>query len=353
LAFLSFLVAALFVPGLSGAATTPRWALLSIVVPFLLPKRVVLTPGHWAVFLLLLWCACSLTWTADPYGGTRSLWHLVLFAGLFCAGAAMTTLRPVYIGMALGLGLSSAAAIAQYGFGWNGVDQYNMPGGLFINPNFMAEVACLVLVALVAERLWLYVPLVLPAALLPQARGALLGLICALVLWTRNRLVMGLAVAGLIGGVLWTFQGGHRIASVQERFAIWRDAAEQLRPFGNGIGSFYLLYPASAKRTDTLHQRPDHAHNDYLEAAFELGIGAGLLFAVWGFALALGRDRTAALVLTAFLVMAVFGFPLHMPASMFLVALVAGRLCGSGASVGGLEALRRSVLRPRHEAWAH
>ncbi len=110
------------------------------------------------------------------------MWELALFAGLFCIGSSLTSLRPVYIGMAAGLSLSSVAAIAQV-YGWTGVDQFSVPGGLFINPNFMAECAVMVAVALVAERMWWWLPAVLPAALLSTSRGALVGGAIAAVVW--------------------------------------------------------------------------------------------------------------------------------------------------------------------------
>ncbi len=95
----------LFVPGLAAPATTPRWALLAAVVPavamFTECRR--FTVGHAAGTLLLGWAAVSLIWTPNSWDGLRVLAELLILAALFHIGAEQETLRPVYIGAALGI----------------------------------------------------------------------------------------------------------------------------------------------------------------------------------------------------------------------------------------------------------
>lgn len=346
MAFLGFLIAAAYWPGISGAANAPRWALVSVAVPFLFPDRVRLTTGHVALILLVVWAALSLAWSPQPLDAIPALWVLVLVLGAFCIGGELQSLRPVYIGMALGLGVNSVAAIAQEFYGWAGVAQFSVPAGLFVNPIMLGELSALVIVALVAERIWWAIPFIVPSIVLAGARGPALALILGLVFVARNKavtvlLLVSIAIAPLVIA--------HRPDSIAERFAIWRDTIDGMTLKGSGIGSFYSTYPATATRTDTLKSRPKHAHNDLLELAYELGL-LGLLGVV-AFALALCRGvaRTEQSVLVAFFVCAMFGFPAHMPATAFLAALAAGRVCGTGPVLRDDIARWRILLRARHQ----
>lgn len=331
---LSFIVTVLFVPGISGAATTPRWALLALVVPWLIPSRPRWTAGHLAAVLLLLWCLASLTWTADINGGALWCLRLGILVGVFFIGAETKDMRPVWIGAGLGLIPSIVMSIAQlYGHGVTHLERF---GGLFINANFMAEAAALVLVGLLVERVYWLIPLVLPAVVMPMSRGALLALVVSAVCWSRSRVAYALLALTLVAGAA-TLWSGYRVGGVEERFAIWTDSLSGLKPLGQGTGSFYLTYPLYAKRTNSFVSRPDHAHNDLLEAAYDLGLGSLLLVALAACVWMAGRSHRARFVALAFAVEAMFEFPLHMPVTAFLAALVAGHLCGSGVG------LRQSV----------
>jgi hypothetical protein len=332
----SFFLTAAFVPGIAGAAVAPRWGLLAIFLPWMFPAQVKWTLGHLAVCTFLAWVIASLVWSPDHYGGALAVIQWLLIGAAFFVGANTESLRSVYIGSTLGLSLSSTAAVAQM-LGWRGLDQFSVPGGLFFNPNFMAEAAALVVVALVLERIFWLIPLVLPALLLPGARGALLAVLVALTVAYRSRKIAILGLLAVFAAAAFFYFSGYRISSIEERFAIWRDALDGMSLLGRGVGSFYYLYPSFATRTDTYLVRPEHAHNDLLEAAFEFGPASVLLLLVGFFALRSGRNRAAAGVLVAFGVEALFGFPLHEPVTAFMAALVAGHLCGSGNSL-------RSVL---------
>ncbi len=348
---LAFLATVAYVPGIPGAAVTGRWAVLALAVPLLFPAMVRVTVGHLALLLFVLGSALSLAWSPAIFAAVPALVYLLVFAGLFCVGSELPSLRPVYAGAALGLVPSSLVAISQHWFGWSGVLQYGcvpasfctVPAGLFFNPNFMAELAVLVCAGLIAERMWWGLPLIAPAMLLPGARGALLALGFALLVWTGRRWVMALGALGLALAVAVAIQSGFRVQSVAERFALWRDTLDGLTVFGSGIGSFYTLYPSFATRTDTLFARSDHVHNDGLELIFEAGLGAALFAVVVLCAFRYGRDLGARLVFTGFCVIAAFGFPLHLPATVLLGALAAGHLCADGPRMGVVLDWRRSL----------
>ena len=179
--FLAFLVMTAYWPGFSGAATVPRFtamACASILV--LIGPRIALTTAHVAGLLFLAWCAASIGWSDLPDDAIGALFRLLLLTAAFALGSQLGSLRPVMIGAVAGLAISSALAIAQW-YGWRGLPQGVMPAGLFYNKNYMAEVAALVLIWALAERMWLAVPALLPAVVLPMADTVVKKLSCSLI----------------------------------------------------------------------------------------------------------------------------------------------------------------------------
>jgi O-antigen ligase len=265
---------------------------------------------------------------------------VILPAVCFLLGSQAATLRPLFIGAALGIGISSIIAIAQE-FGWDGLPHMSdIPTGLFVNRNYMAEAAVLVAVGLIAERQWWFVPLVLPAALLPCSRGALLAFYVAVLVMSWRRLHW--AVGALLVAIPAFFVYGvlvHGTASLHERWEIWSDAIDGLQWAGTGIGSFWT-------KNNLYHgQTPVHAHNDYIELLAELGpVGLVLLVAMaWNL---LGTLGTGRIVLIAFAAEAVFGFPAHLPATLALGAVCAGYAARDRDLVRNFSWARRRIGAP-------
>lgn len=335
---LAFLVSIMFIPGLPSAATTPRWALMSLVVPFFwyfTPSR--WTVGHLLGAMFLAWCSITLLWTFNGYDGVHQVWKFVLLGMLFCIGAARD-LRPVYIGVAFGMTLNSGVVIAQF-LGWDNLPQIIVPGGLFFNKNFGAELAAMTLAAAIGSRLWWAIPGVLPTLILCDCRGAYmaLGVASILLVYQYNRRAAAFAFlfVGLVGAYLW--QQNYTTA---QRVELWQDTWAGMTFWGRGIGSYFITFPEHASNVDALALRPFTAHNDLLQIAYETGPGAILagalvLFALWS------RPRVEHYVLIVFLVEGLVGFPLYMPATAFLAAFVLGRLCGDR------DELRNSLARCR------
>ena len=320
---LAFLTSALFWPGVAGAATVPRWAVIALVVPVLL-KDQRLTAAHAAGALFLIWAALSMAWNPATLDGIGALLVLAMLAACFCLGNQLIDLRKVYIGAALGVTVSSVVAIFQW-FGFHQVASWGGPGGLFVNGAFMAETAALVLVVLVSERLWWLIPGVLPALLLPDARDAVLAVATATVVALRRSRFIWLLVAVVpIAAYFYVTAKGY--GSINERLEIWHSTLDGVTLFGHGIGSFWSLYPAYDLRPVApiaLLNTPEYAHNEFLTVAFELGIIGLLLFCGLCVTLA-GPLDTARLVLIALFVESCFDFPLHLPATAFLGMVVAG-----------------------------
>jgi len=342
------LVASLaFWPWFSNAAVAPRWAVLSVGVPVLLwsVRPQLLSPAGVIGAAFLSWAALSLAWTPVFWYGAGALWQWLLLAGLFVIGAELRTLRPVWIAAGLGMSVSGAIALAQL-LGWQEVPSVNVPAGLFANRNVMAEAAGLVCVGLVAHRLWWLLPGTGLALALPLCRGAVLGVALAGIawLWSRARVAAILLVPILVLGVAFSASG--RWHSVRERLDIWHDAFAGMTWAGNGVGSFYVQFPAEARRHDMVNGRPTQAHSEPIELLFDHGPGALLLFGLVILALR-GRDDAARYVLIAGLGMALVGFPLRMPLTAALLALVAGRLCRGGADLRVADPVGRTLAHGR------
>lgn len=126
----------------------------------------------------------------------------------------------------------------------------------------------------------------------------------------------------------------------QDRLPIWRDTEPLIRDFpllGTGLGTYRWAY--SHYQTSMLQYVIEHAHNDYLEFASEIGIPATvLLFAgLWilviraaRYALAAERSYEKSLAagcagaLLALLVHELVDFNLQIPANAYLFAWIAG-----------------------------
>ena len=135
------------------------------------------------------------------------------------------------------------------------------------------------------------------------------------------------------------------LAGNEGRVALWRDASLLIREHpwtGVGLGCFEHAF--TRVRSVQLTYVADHAHNDYLEAAAELGIPCaailfGAFFWIAGRALQASRvarsNLTRSLALgslggvTALLVHSLADFNLHIPANALVFAVVLGLACAA------------------------
>ena len=340
---LSFVFSILYWPGIASAATTPRWAFLAVVVSLgLFFVRVRWTLAHFFLAATLGWMLVSWSWAIVGYDGALIGFKFVILSGLFLIGAQLTSLRPVLIGCSWGLLVNSAVIIAQLR-GWTALEQAAIPGGLFINKDLSAEFALLVLIGLLYERLWWLVPNVLVSVIMPHSRSVMVAAVVklGLLLWKKQpRLWVFFGAIVIASGIVYYLLAPDSSAS--QRIDLWIDTLQGYRWFGHGLGQYYAVYPEFATHVDTLVERPDHAHNDLLEIGYELGIGASLVVCfVW----CCWRGTLVAekAILAAFLVIGCFSFPLYMPATAAIFALVAGRLAGT------LPDLRNSLARSREK----
>lgn len=317
LSLLGFSASAAFWPGLLGAATTPRWAALAILIPLCL----LFVPSYrfredisaW-MFACLFAAGASLFWTSDVYRGTDMFIHLIILAGAFCLGAAVKDISPVWTGFAWGIVISSGLAIAQV-FGYEGIAQADGsgPAGLFMNRNAFAEAAAVALIACLVHRRWLLAGLVTPAILLPLSRAVFgaLAVVWAIALW-KDRPRVCYAILALV-----VLLAGIALYGNPERTDVWLTAGAGLSWFGHGLGSFAPAFPVM-----------EFAHDEPLQYAYELGLLAVPFAALALYAIGSGTAEPERSIVITVMAVGIFAFPLHLPATAFAFSLAAGHLVG-------------------------
>ena len=349
--FWSFAIAVAFIPGVISGATVPRWAIIALAPLFLLDesRRKPLQSVHYIGLAFLAWCLLSFTWSAAPLDGIDEMAQLLICAAVFVLGGRLYTMRPVYIGMGLGLWVSSAVIIIQRFFDpfivWPGTA--SAPSGIFINADTAAEIAALVMVGAFVHRIYWLIPGLLPAVILCKGRSVWVAVGAVAILWTWRRskpAAIGIIALG-IGLAMTSYFVGFKLGSTLQRIEIYVDTLQGMTFWGHGLGSFRPIFPYYATHIDTFHLIIENAHSDLLEYWFDLGPGALLLFGV--FAIALSKTEAIDhLVLVCFTIEATLGFPSHLPATAFLAACVAGFLCKGRDSVRDI-AMRWGVLLQR------
>lgn len=342
--WLAFGVPAAYWPGMPEAVQVAKWAVIAASPLMLLWLRPRWSIIHTLAVLLIAWAAFTLLWAPSLPHAADALCKMALGFVLFVIGYETDDLERFWIGCALGLMPSALIAIAQACGIFIIEDAWSLPPGLFGNPNLMGEFAALVLIGLALQGAWVWMPTALTALVLAQARGAFLAVIATTMI-AKPRLGAALVIVLALGV---TFSVQRNLAStdsLRERMTIWRDAGSALTPIGSGIGSFETVMRAHTSRPTKIVQ---HAHNDALELAIELGI-PGIVLAAMLLLLIAGRARNAErLVLAALAIEAMFGFPLHNPGTVFIGAVVAGHAARGFAVVRLRELVGGPPLQRRH-----
>ena len=334
---LGFLLAICFNPYIYTAATTPRFSFLAIAIPisiwFSSPNH--FTPLHLIGLTLTGWLTLSLAWTAFPLDGLAELIQLGIVAGAFVLGARQP-LKPIFAGLALGISVSSLIVVFP-----NIMTSYYVSvnwEGLFGNRNVLSECALLTLVGCFVYRLYWFIPGLVPAILYPPAieRASAIAFImaCGAWLWSYSRIAASVCgILAVVGALIAASLSNYPPSATAELVQIWTDTIKGITLFGHGFGSFYGEYPYFTESIDIALLRPEHAHNDILEIAFEVGIIGAILycgFAASAFGMANSVQRP---ILAAFFTYGMFAFPWHVPVTAFIGAIVLGNVAGSGNSL--------------------
>ena len=346
------------------------------------PRPEIAAPFLWGAFLLAAWPAAAAV-QANPRALPRYA-RLMVLLGALTAGYALLQSLGVDLPIYRPEGRVLAASFS-LGAGYP-------PFATLGNPNFLAEYLAALLPLAVAGAMaatgvagWtMGGAAILMATALPLtlARGAWLGTAAGLVVTFllrprprapgRRALVFGLLVAaasllaaslGYLGAttrpwekLLWTTS---QVTSAGEGRRLWWSATARMvadRPLaGMGEGRFREAYPPYQARAIASLRKPEGVavpaapvespHNDYLQVAADLGI-PGLLLLLWGLGFlvqegyratrrAEGPERAwragSLGGVTALLVAAFFGYPLHTASGLFLAGVLSA-LAVAGAS---------------------
>src|SRR5216684_3951905 len=146
-----------FVPGYTGATIPTGWAMLSIILPWFLWRKTEVGCSHWLGLAFGVYATSSLAWAPRTDDAVFELWQLGVVGCAFYLGSVLCDLRRLFIGLALGLSVSSIVAICQY-LGLTVVPDHPTelilrgdslkPSGLFYNSVVLGEAVALALVGL-------------------------------------------------------------------------------------------------------------------------------------------------------------------------------------------------------------
>lgn len=353
-AILAFLVTAAYWPGTYAPALVPKWAVLLVGLPLVVPHGESSATALQKAFLVFIaYAVLSLLWAPFRLDGIYELGIFALLAGSFLLGNCLERCDLVFIGAGCGLVPSLIVGMMQW-FGASPVLELTPnPAGLFVNANLMGEASALVIAGLLGSGngLWACLLAVVPVTCLALSHHrtsiialAIAGMIFAMQASKKRRLwIIGLMVflsilIGLMG------YGTSLPQSFEERIQIWHGTLAGLTLLGHGAGSFrglIWLYFLSKSEGGL-----DYAHNDLLQLGFEYG-AAALIPAACFAILALRSVSPMRYVLIVFGIQSSLEFPLYMPVTGFLAAFVAGHCAREWPSYGWRDVLRGMALFDR------
>lgn len=295
--FQAFGVATAFWPWISGAATTPRWVVAALSVYFM----------TWQAFLFCVYCFFVL----PPDAAIK--WSVL--AGAFSFGLKLTDIRWLTVTFAAGIAISGGVAVCQW-LGWRPVPTLieTPVAGLFVNKNYMGEAAVLAIVVMLSVwngRFllihWAALSGCVVAVALSTSRAVWLALLVSALVAIRWKRMWPMLAFGAGGVFIITIIRPGGMGSLFSRVELWAASVGEFRWFGAGSP----LEPL---------------HNEFLQIIFELGIGAAIPF---GIGVYLGwRSSYVLPFLVTVGVIGCFSFPLHLPATGWFIAIVAGHLVG-------------------------
>lgn len=316
--WLGSVVSLCYIPGLTGAYIATQWPVLAVLLSFGLLRSGPFTMFHAAGLAFLAYAAVRLPFDAAPYASVFGLWLVVIMGLSMWFGTTIDNVRGLYAGLAVGASVSSALAVLQY-FGWQTVATAapNAPG-LYVNTVQQGATLALIVVALVSERMWAWVPALAPGIFLAHSRGAWIALAVGLLAcYVRRLWVFGIVAAA---GAFYLFTP--LSPSDVERMWIWCTAWDNLSWLGWGPGMFYTI---ALFRDGAFSFYPEYAHNDGLQLVFEYGVVAAAPIAIFGYAL-WRTDTKEWPVALAFVAAGCYSMPLYMPITSFLALVAVGRI---------------------------
>ena len=343
-----------YVPGITGAAIPSGWLWLILITPIaLLFYKANLKIEHKIGFVFIVCSTLSLAWTTRFNIGLFYCLQVISLGIVFYIGSALKDLRPIVMGLAAGLGINTLIGITQY-FGSTAVFVDGAGGfvaGLFVNKNIFCEVSVSILISLMVYKLWWFIPVTIPGIVLSPSRAGLLALgVCGYIYFYSRFRYLALLFAITFSGSLalyFYYTNTFSFTSIDQRFQIWADTLRGLTLFGGGVGSFETLFPKYSIYINTILERLKYAHNDLLQLIFEYGIFSIILLPFFWNILKLKCKENY--ILYAILIISMFTYPFHNPATAFLWFIVAGYVIGNNDTFQSFGFCRRLELLARHK----
>jgi|ERR1700732_4119287 len=305
-----------FIAGITGAWIFPQWSLLSILLLPSLWQKGSITSFHWMGAAFIGYAIVSLAWSASPQDSFDGIWYVLVWGLSFRWGSLQGDLTGLWKGLAIGLGINSTVAILQ-ALGYHPVMVNDGFAGLLFQTRTLSAVAGIGILALICHRLWFWIPPVLPGLYLSHARAGWIILGIGMI-FRHLHWAIAIPIAATIAG----FALYHPNPSDLERIFIWSQTWFQLRLFGWGPGIFTDVV-LTKEGAGMIH--PGFTHNDFLQLAFEYGIGALLPIGILAGGLSRFSDRNWP-ILVAMAILAGFWYPFFHPVTAFLGCAVAGHL---------------------------
>lgn len=335
-------VALCYIPGVTGAYIATQWPVLAVVLSFGLLRSGPFTVLHAVGLLFIAYAVARMPFSPVPYASVFGLWLVVIMALSVWFGTTMENTKNLYMGLATGAAVSSVLAIFQF-FGFQPVATITgNPAGLYVNSVQQGTVLALIAVALISERMWIWLLPLAPGIVLSQSRGAWVILAIGVLGFNVRRLW----VFGAVAAVAAFYFLSSLSSSDTERMFIWKSAWDNLNWLGWGPGVFYTIV---LPKNGAFSLYPEYAHNDALQLVFEYGVGALLPFVVMGCALWRTNAKEWPVVL-AFVAAGCYSMPLFMPVASFLALVAVGRILRSYGVDGNNRNRRGQHVVPRETA---
>lgn len=323
-----FCVGAAYGPGLLAAASMPRWWAIALGLPLLstLSPRGLSSALWWCWGAAFVWAIASLAVVPVPASGAFDLGTMVLCAAVMCAAAEWDEIESVLTGLGWGVALSVPVAVGQT-LGWSPVP-HGGHAGFFLNAEVFG-IACAPLAAWAVTSRRSLLAILLGGGLgVSMSRAGLLAFALGCV-WAlpaaRGVKVAALLLLGGAGIAALLLLGEGKLASAQHRAVLWGAALYAIAPLGRGLGWWAAAHPFALE---------EYVHSDVLQAFVELGVGAVFLLAIpvgaWRSRGGTDAQRAAFVTLCC---AACISFPMRLPATVFLFALLAGALVRPRGSV--------------------
>lgn len=253
---LGFLVMVAYCP-LFSSALALRWIIITAAVPFL---RIDWRPLPIGVSALLIWMVIGFRWTPDIYYGEWYVFHCGLMLCIFFAAEALPSIDGVMVSAAWGLAVSVALMTSDR-------------SGLFFNRDLLGEAAAIPFIWCILTRSasHMRLPMACVMAIAVIATGSRVALAAAFVgLLFDRRFRWGCALL-LAPAVYWTYHD-NKLASLDARLGIWKTSIGEITPWGHGLGWYEVAHPFWV-----------YAHSDVLQGIVELGYVPVILAGCYGF----------------------------------------------------------------------